>query len=96
MPTHKETDRFLAQHDRLTLRERTAFKVAVRKFVHDLRTQQFRKGLRVKKLKGHPTEWEITWADDGRAVFEYGPSVLPGHPHVVWLHIGGHEILDER
>jgi hypothetical protein len=36
----------------------------------------------------------MTWADNGRATFEYGPEVRPGHAHIIWRRIGGHEILD--
>ncbi|MDX6646123.1 MAG: hypothetical protein QOK40_1850 [Miltoncostaeaceae bacterium] len=36
---------------------------------------------------------QMTWAPDGRAIFRYGSEVHPGVPHVVWVAIGGHEIL---
>ncbi|HCT77752.1 MAG TPA: hypothetical protein DGG94_10950 [Micromonosporaceae bacterium] len=67
---------------------------AVEHFVHDLRAGQFRKGLRVKKMQGHDDVWEMTWAPDGRATFEYGPEQRAGERHVVWRRIGGHEIFD--
>ena len=38
----------------------------------------------------------MTWADDGRATFEYGEPVLPGHLHIIRRRIGGHDILDNR
>ncbi|HWY18304.1 MAG TPA: hypothetical protein VNY27_06280 [Solirubrobacteraceae bacterium] len=37
----------------------------------------------------------MTWAADGRATFRYGLEVLPGEPHIVWLRIGKHAILDD-
>lgn len=49
--------------------------------------------LRVKKMAGYDDVWEFTWAPDGRATFEYGPSVKDGHPHVVWRRIGTHDIF---
>jgi hypothetical protein len=80
MPTHDEDERFLEEYARLTPAQRTAFLVAVRKFVHDLSSGTFRKGLRVKRVRGHPGIWEMTWADDGRATFTYGAPVRPGEP----------------
>jgi len=37
----------------------------------------------------------MTWAPDGRALFRYGDPVREGEPHVVWLRIGTHDILDD-
>ena len=68
--------------------------MAVTKFVVDLKAGgKFRAGLRVKGIKGMPGCFEMTWAADGRAVFTYGPEKIPGEPHIIWLAIGGHEIL---
>ena len=36
----------------------------------------------------------MTWADDGRATFEYGEEVRAGHPHIIWRRVGTHDILD--
>jgi hypothetical protein len=36
----------------------------------------------------------MTWADDGRATFEYGSEIIEGEPHIVWRRIGGHEIFN--
>ena len=64
-------------------------------FVEDLRQgRQFRNGLRVKGVKGAPGIFEMTWADDGRATFEYGQPVIPGQPHVIWRRVGTHDIFD--
>ena len=95
MPTHDETDRFWADWNRLTPDQKAAFNAAIRKFVQDLKTGRFRKGLRVKRLKRHPGIWALTWADDGRALFRFGESIRPGDPHVIWERIGSHDILDE-
>jgi hypothetical protein len=54
-----------------------------------------RPGLRVKRYRRREGVWEMSWADNGRALFRYGPSIQPGDPHVVWLRVGGHEIFDE-
>jgi hypothetical protein len=64
------------------------------KFVADLDSGTgFRSGLRVKGVKGIAGSFEMTWADDGRAIFTYGEEVRPGEPHVIWQHIGTHSIL---
>jgi hypothetical protein len=47
--------------------QKGAFKRAVRKFVRDLPSGAFRKGLRVKGIQGAEGIFEMTWADDGRA-----------------------------
>ncbi len=96
MPTHEETSRFLADLRALTPEQQTAFRTSLRKFIADLRVGRFRKGLRVKRVRGRPGIWEMTWADNGRALFRYGPSVRPGERHVIWLRIGGHEIFEDR
>jgi len=53
----------------------------------------FRKGLRVKGVKGATGIFEMTWGDDGRATFEYGEPVVETEPHVVWRRIGTHAIF---
>jgi hypothetical protein len=95
MPTYEQTDRFRREFDRLSPDEQAAFRAALRKFVHDLRAGAFRRGLRVKRFRRLPGIWEMTWADDGRALFAYGDPVRPGEPHVIWLRIGSHAIFDE-
>lgn len=95
MPTHEEDDRFWSDWKRLTPAQRSAFLAANRKFVHDLRSGRFRKGLRVKPVLRSSGVWEMTWADDGRALFRYGTPIRPGDPHIVWLRVGTHDILDE-
>lgn len=94
MPTFERTDPFRDDFKKLSPVERAAFNAAVQKLVHDLRTGTIRKGLRVKRLQGYRGFWEMTWADDGRAVFEYGPTLLPGHPHVIWRRVGSHDIFE--
>ena len=35
----------------------------------------------------------MTWAEDGRATFEYGDPVKEGQVNVVWRRIGSHIIF---
>ena len=94
MPTFDKEARALRDYARLTKEQRAEFRDALRKFVEDLRRGSFRKGLRVKRVQGHPGVWEMTWADDGRATFRYGESVHPSDPHIIWQRIGSHDIFD--
>lgn len=94
MPTFAWVARFGADFDRLTAAQQAAFLAAVAQFVEDLRKGgQLRKGLRVKGLQGASGVFEMTWADDGRATFQYGDAVLEGEPHVIWRRVGTHDIF---
>jgi hypothetical protein len=96
VPTYARLPRFDKDYALLSPDEKTAFRLAIRKFVDDLnRGGPFRKGLRVKGVQGSPGVFEMTWADNGRATFEYGDNQLPGEPHVVWRRVGTHAILGE-
>jgi hypothetical protein len=96
MPTFAWLARFGADFDRLTPAQQAAFLVAVAQFVEDLqRGGQVRKGLRVKGVKGAPGVFEMTWADDGRATFQYGEPVVEGEPHVVWRRVGTHHVFEQ-
>lgn len=95
MPTFAWVSRFRSDFDALTPAQQTAFLLAVTQFVEDLRTGRFRKGLRVKGVKGAKGVFEMTWAGDGRATFQYGEAVVEGEPHVIWRRIGTHAIFGE-
>jgi hypothetical protein len=95
LPTFAWVRRFRSDFDGLTSAQQAAFLVAVAQFVQDLRTGQFRKGLRVNGVKGARGIFEMTWADDGRATFQYGEAVTEGEPHVIWRRIGTHGIFRE-
>ncbi len=96
MPTHAWLARFGVDFDALSPRQQAAFLAAVVQFVEDLEaSRQFRKGLRVKGVRGAGGVFEMTWADDGRATFEYGEPVIEGHPHIVWRRVGTHAIFEQ-
>jgi hypothetical protein len=95
LPTFEWLARFRADFDALTPEQQTAFLVAVTQLVDDLRSgRHLRKGLRVKGLQGAAGIFEMTWAPDGRATFEYGSPIAGNEPHVVWRRIGTHSVLD--
>ena len=93
MPTFSQTDRFRRDYAKLTAAQKAAFREAVAKFVADLPSGRFRPGLRVKGVQGADSVFEMTWADDGRATFEYGPAVREAEAHIVWRRIGTHDIF---
>ena len=95
MPTFAWTARFGADFRRLTSAEQVAFLAAVVQFVSDLRAGgEFRAGLRVKGVQGARGVIEMTWAANGRATFQYGPELTPGHAHVIWRRVGTHDVFD--
>lgn len=94
MPTYAWLARFQADFERLTPTQQAAFLVAVGQFVEDLRSGgEFRKGLRVKGIRGASGIFEMTWGGDARATFEYGAEVVEGEPHVVWRRVGTHTVF---
>jgi hypothetical protein len=96
VPTYAWLARFRADFERLTPSQQAAFLLAVQQFVEDLqRDRGFRKGLRVKGVQGATGIFEMSWAADGRATFEYGEEVTAGEPHVVWRRVGTHAIFNQ-
>lgn len=94
MPTYEKTHTFLKDVSALDEVDRERFKVAVRVFVEDLsRGRGFRPGLRVKGVQGAKGVYEMTWAPDGRATFEYGAALRAGEPHIIWRRVGTHDIF---
>lgn len=94
MPTYELSVRFKRDFERLTVGDQAAFRVAVERFVADLGSGRgFRQGLRVKGVQGAPNVFEMTWAPDGRATFEFGPQHTEGAPHVIWRRVGTHAVL---
>ncbi len=57
-------------------------------------TPEQRNQLRVP-VTGHDSIWELTWAADGRATFEFGAQRRPGEAHVVWRRLGTHSVFDQ-
>lgn len=95
MPTYERTRRFIKDFSSLSPEEQSDFKEAVKRFVEDLRARRpFRKGLRVKGVQGAKGIFEMTWASNGRATFQYGEELMEGDPHIIWRRVGTHEIFD--
>jgi len=93
-PTYEPSPTFTRDLGRLTSAQRKQFLLAVQDLIADLnRGQGFRKGLRVKRVQSTTGVFEMTWAPDGRATWQYGPEVVAGQPHVIWRRIGTHDIF---
>jgi len=94
LPTFETPAQFDREFAKLTATQQEAFKRAVGVFVADLRAgRSFSRGLRVKRLQGKTGVFEMTWASNGRATWQYGPEQQPGEPHVIWRRIGTHDIF---
>ncbi|WP_030807368.1 hypothetical protein [Streptomyces sp. NRRL S-337] len=94
MPTFETLPRFTADLQHLTPAQRRRFhRVVLDAFVPDLRTGLFRPGLRVKGVRIAPSVYELTWAQNGRATWQYGQEKIRGTRHIVWRRIGTHAIL---
>jgi hypothetical protein len=79
MPTRSVLASFLRDWQSLTPQQQRQFLTALKQFITDLREPQptFHPQLRVKRMQGHPSIWEMTWAPDGRATFEYATRFTP-------------------
>jgi len=93
LPTYQRLPRFNKDFARLSAQEQERFAEAVATFVADLRGGRFRAGLRVRGIEGAPGIFEMTWAPDGRATFEYGDEITSGEPHIIWRRVGGDNIF---
>jgi mRNA-degrading endonuclease YafQ of YafQ-DinJ toxin-antitoxin module len=93
VPTYQPRPRFLRDFKNLTNEQAAAWEKTLDTFVACLRSGRFEPGLRVKRVHGYPGVWEMTWAADGRATFEYGQEIRPGEPHIIWRRIGTHDIF---
>jgi len=92
-PTYEKSARFERDWDTLSVSDQERFRQMVTKLVADLESGRFRKGLRVKRIEGTSSFYEVTFPADGRATWEYGDPVLEGEPHVIWRRIGTHAVF---
>jgi len=96
MPTFEASESFRRQFRNLSPAQQALFRQAFMRFVEDLRAGRGpRPRLRIKRVQALKNQrvFELTWAADGRATFEYGREILKGEPHIVWRAIGSHSIL---
>ena len=93
-PTYERLPTFARDFSKLNPEQRKRFLAAVAEMVADMKDKRpFRPGLRVKRVQGTDDVWEMTWAPDGRATWQYGAERVPGEPHVIWRRIGTHDVF---
>ena len=46
-------------------------------------------------MRGAPGVFEMSFAPDGRATFEYGREHREGHAHIIWRRVGTHAVFDK-
>lgn len=46
-----------------------------------------------KGIQGSKGIFELTWAANGRATFQYGPPVVEGERHIIWRRCSTHEVF---
>jgi hypothetical protein len=92
VPSHERTRRFERDYGDLTPDQRRRFSTAFGRFDTDLAKGTFRSSLRVKRVEGTDAIFEMSWAPDGRATFQYGDSRGKG-AHVIWRRIGTHKVF---
>lgn len=90
MARHVRTRRFEEDWQALTSEQRKAFVAALLNFDADLAGSEFRSSLGVKPVQGAPRAFEMSWAPEGRATFEYGDPVSPERV-VIWRRVAGRE-----
>lgn len=96
-PTYEFSVGFAREFDCLSQEQRRAFRVAVGKLVDALKDgREPPRSLRLKRVQGTKEVWELSYSGDGRATFRYGPEQAPGETHVIWIRVGGHEILGRQ
>lgn len=97
MPTFERLARFDREFRRLPRELQRAFLEMLPAFIAALRLDppRFPPTLRVHRVQGTAGVWEVAFAPDGRATFEYGAEVVAGEPHVVRRRVGTHDVLSE-
>jgi hypothetical protein len=95
VPTYELPNSVYAEYAKLSRGQRRAFRRALARFIEALRTKPtvFPVGMRVKGVQGYPGVFEMTFAPDGRATFEYGEELVKGEPYVIWRRVGDHSIF---
>lgn len=94
MPTYGRTDTFISDFNKLTREQRDAFLRVLPDFIDDVNERSFRHSLRIRGVQGAPGVFEMTWAQDGRATFQYGQEIIAGEPHVIWRRVGTHSVFN--
>ena len=72
MPTYEADEQFVRDWRGLKPAQRQRFRVAVRRFVSDVKAKRTpRPSFDIERFKGHNGVFEFHWAPNGRALFSY-------------------------
>lgn len=85
-------------YDKLPRRQQDAFDRALKVLIAGLgeNPPTYHPSLRVKRHQSSGAGvYELSFGDGGRALFRRGEEIRPGDPHVVWLAIGDHKIVEQ-
>ncbi len=96
-PTFEASASARRAYDKLPRRQQDAFDRAVKLLVAGLRDSppSYHPSLRVKRHQSSgPGVYELSFGDGGRALFQRGQEIRPGDPHIEWLAIGDHKIVE--
>lgn len=93
MTTFDVTNCFKRDLKKLPKTQREIFADAVQEFVEDAVTGKFQSSLRVKRVQGTSEVFEMTWAPDGRATWQYGKPIRAKESHIIWRRVGTHEVF---
>ena len=92
-PTFKLEPRFDRDWVLLRKADQELVRVALKKFRAELTAGQFPTGMRGKRVQGVSGIFEMTFAPDGRATWQFGDELIDGEPHIIWRRIGTHDIF---
>lgn len=96
-PTYAASKAARRAYDKLPSAQQGAFDRAVDRLVEGLRESPptYHPSLRLKRHQASgPGVYELSFGDGGRALLRFGDELRAGVPHVEWLAIGGHEIVE--
>ncbi len=92
MPKFDKETGFLAEYAKLSSQEKKQFRAAVRKIIAALDAGKFPGPPLVQKMTDRDV-YEVRWAANGRATFQYKYDAALGENVVIWRRIGDHRVL---
>ena len=93
VPKYEKETGFVAEYEKLTPQQKKQFRTAVKKIIAALDAGNFPGPPLVIKMSGFSL-YEVRWAADGRATFEYRYDTKLNEQIVVWRRIGDHSVLN--
>lgn len=96
-PTYAASKAARRAYDKLPSAQQDAFDRAVDRLVEglDQSPPSYHPSLRLKRHQASgPGVYELSFGDGGRALFRRGEEIRSGDPHIEWLAIGDHKIVE--